>query len=95
MTQEITLAMVVPSRLKAMALCNVPADTQVPVTYDELLQYACFAEALIDTLLYSVPTPPDPNCSCHTFPPCSDCVDHGGLRELIKDAKAFLSNSVK
>lgn len=27
---------------------------------------------------------PDPNCSCHISPPCSDCVEYGGIRETVK-----------
>ena len=27
---------------------------------------------------------PNANCSCHISPPCNDCVDHGGTRELIE-----------
>ncbi len=25
---------------------------------------------------------PEPGCSCHISPPCSDCVDYAGIREV-------------
>jgi hypothetical protein len=34
-------------------------------------------------------TPP-PNCSCNISPPCEDCIQHGGRRELISIAKEAL-----
>ena len=30
---------------------------------------------------------PNANCSCHISPPCNDCVDHAGTRELIEHWK--------
>lgn len=30
---------------------------------------------------------PESNCSCHIAPPCNDCVENAGLRELISDCK--------
>jgi hypothetical protein len=33
---------------------------------------------------------PEANCSCHISPPCDDCVQNGGIRELIAGAKAAL-----
>ncbi len=33
---------------------------------------------------------PEPACSCHNAPPCADCVEWGGLREALKDARAML-----
>lgn len=35
--------------------------------------------------------PPERNCSCHIFPPCSDCVDHEHARELKKRAESYIS----
>ncbi len=37
-------------------------------------------------LLEVTEQPPEPNCSCHICPPCSDCMDNSGLRAAIKDA---------
>ena len=38
----------------------------------------------IESLVENVDRPPDANCSCHISPPCSDCVDYGGLREAFE-----------
>lgn len=27
---------------------------------------------------------PKPNCSCHLFPPCSDCTNHAASRRALK-----------
>lgn len=43
-----------------------------------------------DHLLDCIEAPPEPNCSCHISPPCSDCVDHGSLREAITETKAAI-----
>jgi len=34
-----------------------------------------------------VSDPPDRNCSCHICPPCCDCVDWAGLREIKQNWK--------
>lgn len=34
---------------------------------------------------------PDANCSCHLAPPCSDCVEHGHIREILSNAKALIA----
>ena len=36
---------------------------------------------------------PDPNCSCQIYPPCSDCVEYGGIREAMECAHAALKGS--
>lgn len=28
--------------------------------------------------------PPDANCCCHIAPPCNDCVEHAGTREVLE-----------
>ena len=33
---------------------------------------------------------PEPNCSCHLSPPCEDCVEHAGKRELIASLRTAL-----
>ena len=33
---------------------------------------------------------PEPHCSCHLHPPCSDCVDNGYARELNERAAKLL-----
>lgn len=34
---------------------------------------------------------PEPNCACHISPPCNDCIDFGGKRELIENANALIA----
>lgn len=34
---------------------------------------------------------PEPNCSCHICPPCSDCVEYGGLRDVIETARGAIA----
>lgn len=34
---------------------------------------------------------PDAHCSCHIAPPCNDCVENGGLREVLETVKKALS----
>lgn len=36
-------------------------------------------------------SPPERNCSCHILPPCSDCVDYGGERELADEIDAAIA----
>lgn len=35
--------------------------------------------------------PPDPNCTCHVNPPCSDCIEHHYNREALADLRALVS----
>jgi hypothetical protein len=37
-----------------------------------------------------VPKPPPRNCSCHLNPPCNDCVEYDGLREVLSNMRATL-----
>jgi hypothetical protein len=30
---------------------------------------------------------PEPNCSCHLFPPCIDCTNHSGSRYALDEWK--------
>lgn len=46
--------------------------------------------ALAEMILDFVNEPPDRNCSCHISPPCIDCVENSGLRELFEAARAAL-----
>lgn len=48
-------------------------------------------EAALERLLEVTEHPPARNCSCHLAPPCSDCVDWGGLREAIADAETAMA----
>jgi hypothetical protein len=36
--------------------------------------------------------PPESQCNCFTRPPCSDCVNFGGLREAFDTAKIALAS---
>lgn len=47
----------------------------------------------LTVLLEWVEDPPPVNCSCHLDPPCSDCVDYGGLREALEAARAALQKA--
>lgn len=51
-----------------------------------LSDLAVYAEALL-----SEQDVPDPNCSCHLAPPCDDCVEYSGIREIIGDCAASVS----
>jgi len=48
------------------------------------------ARGLLRDLLDNMPGIPDPDCSCHLSPPCYDCTEYGGIREIIADAEAYL-----
>lgn len=39
--------------------------------------------------LIDVQDVPEASCSCHTNPPCSDCVEYGSLREAVANAKTI------
>ncbi|CAA2393602.1 hypothetical protein [Xanthomonas phage Tabio] len=49
-------------------------------------------EAALRLMMDAVGQPPKPNCSCHLSPPCSDCVEWGGLREAWADAESALED---
>ena len=34
---------------------------------------------------------PDANCSCHLHPPCSDCVEFGGIRYILEEFTAAIA----
>jgi hypothetical protein len=47
-------------------------------------------KALLSNLMEVVEEPPERNCSCHTSPPCSDCVEWSGLREALLEARTAM-----
>ena len=47
-------------------------------------------QSLRDETLY----PPQPNCTCFTSPPCSDCTRHGPMRELLDQIDALMKGDV-
>lgn len=49
------------------------------------------AEAL-NLVCDNVDRPPERNCTCHVNPPCSDCVDYGGLREMFEAVDTALDD---
>jgi len=38
---------------------------------------------------------PEPNCSCHIRPPCSDCMNYSGIREYIHYAEQAIAKADK
>lgn len=36
---------------------------------------------------------PDPNCSCHISPPCSDCVEYTDIRETVAYLREALAKA--
>lgn len=42
--------------------------------------------------LMEMTEPPEPNCSCHTNPPCNDCIEYGGLREAWEGARGAIAS---
>lgn len=46
-------------------------------------------ESCIEDFL-ALTEPPDANCSCHINPPCGDCVEYGGIRDVRKAANKLL-----
>ena len=37
---------------------------------------------------------PDPDCHCHINPPCNDCVDNAGMRELLKQVHETIESTM-
>jgi hypothetical protein len=55
---------------------------------EEVVRLRGGVRAAIETILTLIGgEPPDPNCSCHVNPPCSDCVDHQYNREALADLR--------
>lgn len=44
----------------------------------------------LEDLVLNLDPPPAANCSCHISPPCHDCVENGGYREMLANAKEAL-----
>jgi hypothetical protein len=72
------------AKLAAMTARAELAERQVALLAD-------FVQAFLDT----VDEPPDPNCSCHINPPCADCVDNSGLRDLFVQARKIRAEAMK
>lgn len=51
--------------------------------------------AALEQLVECVDEPPEPNCSCHTNPPCGDCVNYSGLRGALQAARDELAEYYK
>lgn len=60
-----------------------PADARVMAAAPSMLN-------LLEEFVENVYVP-DANCSCHLAPPCSDCVEHGHIREILGNAKALIA----
>jgi hypothetical protein len=46
----------------------------------------------LEEVLDLMPEIPEPNCSCHTNPPCGDCTEWSGIRDAIPPAKQALAS---
>lgn len=46
--------------------------------------------ALVEELLDNIYVP-DAHCNCHISPPCNDCVENGGLREIVAAVRSSLN----
>jgi len=57
-------------------------------------QAALAAELLVRMEEYA-PAVPEKGCSCHISPPCHDCVDWSGLRELSGQVGEFIAEHGK
>lgn len=51
--------------------------------------------ALAEMVTECVDAPPIKNCSCHISPPCNDCIENTGLRELFDDVRAIIAEGAK
>lgn len=49
-----------------------------------LAKYESAAKTLAEMLESNTP---EPNCSCHSVPPCCDCTMHSGSREALTEFK--------
>lgn len=67
-----------------------------PESYDEMLFAVKREIKNIDILIEALKTfidndtTPEPNCSCHICPPCSDCVEYSSQREIMEYGKNVL-----
>ena len=77
-------------RIERYASASVLNDAGWKAERDAALARIEKLEAAFVDLLENVEEPPDRNCSCHISPPCNDCVDYGGLRGALKEARAAL-----
>ena len=61
---------------------------------DDILELCALlekAEWTLEAMVENCEEPPEANCSCHVAPPCNDCVDFSGLREVFSDSKETLA----
>ncbi len=47
--------------------------------------------AMLTDLVEVADIAPEPSCSCNSNPPCPDCVEWGGLRDVLRRAKTLLN----
>lgn len=78
---------IVDLETKLAAACEIPA-AQVLVI-DDRNKTIKNLKAAIEGLLETDDTP-EPNCSCHISPPCSDCVEYSGRREALEFARRVI-----
>ena len=81
---------------KPMSLLGLDTDG-VAIVWEEddakLMAAAPDLFAALEFFLDTAPEPPPKNCACHINPPCNDCVEHSGMREAIRDAKAAIAKA--
>ncbi len=62
---------------------------------NELTRQLAEYKGLLSNLMEVVEEPPESNCSCHTSPPCSDCVEWSGLREALLEARTAMKGATE
>jgi len=70
---------------------NIVVEASVP--FRILIEQRDELRAALEEFLEMTEEPPEGNCSCHLNPPCSDCVDHSGLRRAFKIGRAALAKA--
>lgn len=58
--------------------------------FDQLHGKFTALQGITRELMECIDEPPDEYCTCHINPPCSDCVEHSRLRELLAAARAII-----
>lgn len=59
------------------------AKVSVPLTVDETF-YGLVQELIDNTYI------PERHCNCHISPPCNDCVEYGGIREIVSHISEYM-----
>jgi hypothetical protein len=62
-----------------------------PAHYECLRRVTAKLAVALEDLMEATGEPPDRNCSCHISPPCPDCIDYSGWREVLEYANSALA----